>query len=208
MIFRMPRGLRPYSFVNGTSEVTFSNNTAPEGFRFKNFIVYGSNVDATMQEDEPSHGSKHTLKSVWFKWQAPCNATISVSTAGSVFDTAIAVYIPAFWDRIDITNEFGILLVVSRGNETTSDDIVWNQDRTSAVLFNAAAGQLYLIAVGGYNGSQGSFTLNGTVRSWTPLPPYIPSVSSPYLILDRLGTPRCADCALHDRFTTIALACA
>jgi hypothetical protein len=160
-----------------------------------------------MELDEPSHGSKDTLKSVWFKWLSPANATIKISTQGSEFDTAIAVYISAAWDGIDVTNVFGLLEVVSRGHQTTSDDIWWNLDTTSEVTFNAVAGQIYFIAVGGFQGANGTFQLFGSVQSWIPLPIVLPTVSTPVLLLDRLGEPRCAACAWHDRFTTITLVC-
>ena len=65
-------------------------------FDFLNFSANGTNVLATMEEDEPSHGThssgigaatyKQTAASVWWKWTSPINATMRLTTLGSTFD--------------------------------------------------------------------------------------------------------------------------
>lgn len=47
---------------------------------------------ATKQPNEPDHASSAGGHSVWFKWRAPADGTIDVDTAGSDFDTLLAVY--------------------------------------------------------------------------------------------------------------------
>lgn len=89
---------------------------------FENFTASGTNVGATMEVDEPSHGSLETRASVWWRWVSPVNATIRVTTAGSSpCDTSIAVYVPAPWDGIRVTNAFGVH-AVSRGLRTDDEE--------------------------------------------------------------------------------------
>jgi hypothetical protein len=98
--------------VMGNSYPTTENGSE---FVFANFTATGTNIGAGMEVDEPSHGSLETRASVWWMWESPVNATMRVTTAGSSpCDTSIAVYVPAPWDGIRVTNAFGVH-AVSRG---------------------------------------------------------------------------------------------
>ena len=98
--------------VIGSSYPTTKNGSE---FVFANFTATGTNAGAGMEVDEPSHGSLETRASVWWMWVSPVNATMRVTTRGSSpCDTSIAVYVPAPWDGIRVTNAFGVH-AVSRG---------------------------------------------------------------------------------------------
>jgi hypothetical protein len=105
--------------------------------------VGGSNVGATKQPDEPYHWASTGGKSVWWTWQSPQSGTVTITTAGSSFDTVLAVY----------TGDS----VAALGLVANNDD---HTDSTSRVSFSATSGKVYHIAVDGYGGSTGSITLN------------------------------------------------
>ncbi|NBS34166.1 MAG: hypothetical protein EBS83_15505, partial [Planctomycetia bacterium] len=52
----------------------------------------GTNVDATAEPGEPVHHGVGGGKSVWWTWTAPAAGTVVIETAGSDFDTVLAVY--------------------------------------------------------------------------------------------------------------------
>jgi hypothetical protein len=111
--------------------------------------VSGSNANATKQSGEPNHAGEAGGKSVWWKFTAPTNGTLVISTSGSSFDTLLGVYTGS---------------VVSSLTTVTSNDDFGGM--TSEVSFSAIAGTVYLIAVDGYSGSQGEVTLS---IEWTHL---------------------------------------
>ena len=106
----------------------------------------GSSVAATKEPGEPSHGGNAGGASVWFRWVAPSSGTVTFNTAGTGFDTLLGVYTGS--------SVSGLTTVAS------NDDIQASVgNRTSAVTFNASAGTTYYIAVDGYSGASGSYTL-------------------------------------------------
>src|SRR5437667_9637109 len=56
-----------------------------------NVSTTGSNVGATKEVDEPDPNISGG-KSVWWTWTAPADGYLTISTAGSTFDTTLAVY--------------------------------------------------------------------------------------------------------------------
>jgi hypothetical protein len=52
----------------------------------------GSNVGASLEPSEPRHGSRPGGRSVWISWTAPSDGLATFSTAGSSFDTVLAIY--------------------------------------------------------------------------------------------------------------------
>jgi len=105
--------------------------------------VVGSNVGATWEAGEPFHWQTTGEQSVWWKWQAPASGLVTISTAGSSFDTILAAY---------------------TGSSVASLSLVANNDDygssvTSQVSFFAAAGTVYQIAVDGYGLESGSILL-------------------------------------------------
>jgi hypothetical protein len=108
----------------------------------KGTSVKASNVGATKEPGEPAHAGNAGGRSIWFRWTATSNGTVTFSTAGSSFDTTLGVYRG--------TSVSALARVAS------NDD--WN-GLTSRVSFNATADVTYMIAVDGYNAASGSVTL-------------------------------------------------
>lgn len=105
----------------------------------------GTNVNATRESGEPNIAGDAGGKSVWYTWTARASGTVSVSTAGSSFDTLLGVY--------------------TGGSVSTTTLVAANDDAsystlTSAVTFKAVAGTTYHIAVDGYGGASGSIALS------------------------------------------------
>ncbi|HEY5915558.1 MAG TPA: PPC domain-containing protein [Verrucomicrobiae bacterium] len=105
--------------------------------------VIGSNVGATWESNEPYHWDSTGIHSVWWKWQAPASGIVTISTAGSNFDTIMAAY---------------------TGSSVTTLSLVANNDdygaaTTSQITFFATAGTVYQIAVDGYDVASGNIRL-------------------------------------------------
>jgi hypothetical protein len=109
----------------------------------------GTNVGATKESGEINHllASPSSARSVWYQWQAPVSGTATISTAGSNFDTILAVY---------TGNSLNTLGFVA------NNDDVSGTNTSSLVTFTATAGVNYKIAVDGYN-NQGSGGDSGNI---------------------------------------------
>jgi hypothetical protein len=105
--------------------------------------VIGSNVGAWWENGEPYHWQTTGYQSVWWKWQAPTSGFVTISTAGSNFDTILAAYTGS--------SMAGLVLVAN------NDD--YGGYATSQISFFATAGTVYQIAVDGYGQSSGSIGL-------------------------------------------------
>ncbi len=105
-------------------------------------LVTGSNVGATWEAGEPFHWDSTGTQSVWWTWQAPQSGTVTISTAGSSFDTILAAY---------------------TGNSVSGLALVANNDDTggvtSQISYFATAGTVYQIAVDGYGAASGTIRL-------------------------------------------------
>lgn len=65
--------------------------------------VIGSNVEATKELPEPDHAGRPTGgKSMWWKWRPTVSGTVMFSTAGSSFDTVLAVYTGSAVDALTL----------------------------------------------------------------------------------------------------------
>jgi hypothetical protein len=118
-------------FANGTA-ITASLPTT----------VSGSNVYASKQSGEPYLGVSAGT-SVWWTWTAPATTAVTFATAGSSFDT---------------------LLAVGTGNSlSTMNWLAFNDDfsgaATSQVTIYAQSGTVYRILVDGVEGASGSISL-------------------------------------------------
>ena len=111
-----------------------------------NITAAGVNLLATMEADEPYLWNTDGGHSVWWTWTAPANGRVTISTAGSDYDTVMGVYTGS-----ELSN-----LVL----QAYSDDVNYPYILTSAVVFDVAAGTEYQIAVNGYYGSIGNIQLN------------------------------------------------
>jgi subtilase family serine protease len=105
----------------------------------------GSNVGATREAVEPAILRNRGGTSVWLVWTAPASGNVIISTAGSSFDTMLAVY-------------SGSSLATLRS--VAANDDVSAQNLSSAVTLNVVADQTYYIQIDGYNGATGNISLS------------------------------------------------
>lgn len=112
--------------------------------------VPGSNLNATQQAGEPVHAVAGTGHSIWYRWAPAYPARVTFSTAGSSFDTVIAVYTGG---------------AVNALTWVAANDNASALQATSSCSFIAAAGSDYAIAIDGANDEQGSVVLQ-----WTTMP--------------------------------------
>jgi hypothetical protein len=125
---------------------------ANDGFSAAQLIVTasvtltGTNLTATREAGEPAHAGSTSAATVWFRWTAPATREAALDTVGSDFDTVLAVY---------TGTALGNLALVA-----ANDDIEIGRTFQSCVRFAAQAGTTYLIALAGFEGAAGSYTLN------------------------------------------------
>lgn len=104
--------------------------------------IDGTNLEATKEGGEPDHAENSGGRSVWYRWTAPLSGAVLLDTCTSSFDTLLAAY---------------------RGDSVTaltpiaaSDDAC---DLGSRIAFQVNSGEEYRIAVDGFEGAVGTFTL-------------------------------------------------
>src|SRR5215208_2106221 len=117
-----------------------------------NATATGTNVNATKEAGEPNHASNAGGKSVWYKWTPQASGTTTINTAGSNFDTLLAVYTGGAVNSLS--------QVEKNDDENNAGGVI-----TSKLSFAATAGTTYRIAVDGYNlngagAEAGNITLN------------------------------------------------
>jgi hypothetical protein len=108
------------------------------------------NYYATQEVGEPEHGGPGG-SSVWYRWTAPSSGPATFDVCTSSFDTLLAVY----------TGDSVGGLTRSTQND---DDCGY----ASRVSFQATAGVVYSIALDGYYGEQGEFTLQWSRQPLLP----------------------------------------
>ncbi|MEP6901463.1 MAG: VCBS repeat-containing protein [Actinomycetota bacterium] len=131
-----------------------ANAAAPANDNFANaqaldLPVYNVGIDntqATGEVGEPNHaGASGALHSVWFKWTAPDNYSITIEAVGNL-DSTLAVYTG---------------VSVNALTQVAANDNVGNgQNKYSRVTFAAVAGTTYRIAVAGAGGAVGATILD------------------------------------------------
>jgi hypothetical protein len=141
-----------------------------------NVVVTGSNNNYTVEPNEPEHADKIGGHSGWISWLAPANGLVTLSTAGSSFDTLLAVY----------TLPPGTNQSLQRLDEDVSDDD-YGGLITSYVQFGVNSNRTYQIAVDGFNGAVGNIILQLNFLSLSNLQPTI--LSRPGDQALRLGEP-------------------
>jgi len=121
----------------------FANRTPITGI---DFTVFGYNLGATAEGAEPPHYGFFPVASVWWEWDNTAyTGPVYISTAGSTFDTRMAVY---------AGTGYGNLSLVADNDDVV--DLVYLQSR---VLFQANAGNRYQIVVDGFGTQRGSIQL-------------------------------------------------
>lgn len=108
-----------------------------------------STVGATKEEGEPNHAGQPGGASYWYSYTATNGGTIQFNSAGSTFDTILAVYTGS-------GASFSSLTSVGSGYTTN----YMEQGQPVVVLSNVNAGTKFFIAIDGYQGASGSAVLN------------------------------------------------
>ena len=104
----------------------------------------GSTASATREAGEPTHGGAGGSASIWYRWTAPTNGTLTVTTQGSTFDTLLGIYTGT--------------TIAGLARLADNDDAgggLW-----SRVAITVTSGTSYAIAIDGYGGTRGATTLN------------------------------------------------
>ncbi|GEM_PF-5799553 len=107
----------------------------------------GTNLDATSEPGEPNNAGVSGGKSVWWSWTAGATRTVTVTTAGSNFDSTLGVYTGSTVSSLSV--------VASNDDEDNAAGIL-----TSLVSFQAIAGQTYYISIDGWAGATGGIVLS------------------------------------------------
>jgi hypothetical protein len=93
---------------------------------------------------EPNHAGNAGGASVWYSWTTPSSGSVIIDTAGSSFNTLLAVYTGSTVSSLtSVASDNGSL-----GNGA------------SRVIFSTTSGTTYRIAVDGNNGAMGNVVLN------------------------------------------------
>jgi hypothetical protein len=129
--------------------------------------VSGSNVDASAEENEPSHtiyDDDEAIASVWYSWTPTANLPVAISTCGSTFPSSLAVYRGAALLGL---NE----VAAGSGGCPAGDD-------GNELEFSALAGTEYWIAVDSrVEDLEGTFALS--LADLTTIPPVTPAAQPP-----------------------------
>jgi hypothetical protein len=107
----------------------------------------GTTVGATKEAGEPDHGFNSGGHSVWYTWTAPGAGKLVVDTIGSTYDTTLGVY---------TGNAVDNLTMVPGGLNDDAPDL----RQLSRATISVNAGQTYQIAVDGFAGAAGNYSVN------------------------------------------------
>lgn len=113
-----------------------------------------SNRLAGREPGEPAHNESDSGNSVWWTWTAPANGWFSITTAGSDFDTVLAVYSGSTLSSLTLVGWNDDLDTLSESDESLA----------SRVRFLAEAGVSYSIAVEGYYDDEDTDLEWGSIR--------------------------------------------
>jgi hypothetical protein len=134
----------PYFYLRMGSNDDFESADTLEG---PGGSVTGSNLFASKEPGEPDHAGNAGGRSVWYRWKAPQGGKVAVDTAGSSFDTLLAVYRGATID--------GLLPIVASDGRQVGQGLV---------TFPATRGVEYMVAVDGLDGATGDIVLNWRIQ--------------------------------------------
>ncbi|MCW5556070.1 MAG: S8 family serine peptidase [Verrucomicrobiae bacterium] len=124
--------------------------------------VEGYSTNATKQFGEPNHAGNAGGKSVWYFYQPPGDGVLVLNTTNSTFDTLLAMY-----TGTAVTN----LTHIASNDDATDGEPGGISQIVQAVKSNT----VYYIAVDGYDGVSGFYTLN---YSFTPATVFYLTVGS------------------------------
>ncbi|MGV3663715.1 MAG: choice-of-anchor D domain-containing protein [Prosthecobacter sp.] len=121
----------------------------------------GSNSLSTFEAGEPIYPAVAGRKSVWWEWVSGTTGLVTITTAGSNYDTTLAIYSGT------ASPALGTLV-----NVGSNDD---HGGLSSTVTFNVSNGTRYYVQVNGYAGYEGSIMLNYPSPAAVNTPPVIVS---------------------------------
>ena len=144
---------------NGAVGTVVLNLNPPANDDFANALVVAGasggvssyTIGASKEPGEPAHAFDVGGHSVWYRWTAPLSGPVEFNTAGSTFDTTLAIYTG--------TNVTALSLVAANDDDTAAGL------HTSRLSFDADPGVTYQIAIDGYGGDFGNFNLNWNMVS-------------------------------------------
>jgi len=126
----------------------------------------GNTTLASRETGEPSHGDSSSTASVWYRWTAPSDGQLTVSTQGSGFDTLLGVYTGSAVNG---------LTTLAQNDDADVGGVVWSQ-----VNVAVTAGTTYAIAVDGWGGRRGGVSLIWNMAAASaPAPSPTPSPAQP-----------------------------
>ena len=134
-----------------TAQITVKAIAPPANDNFVNAaalklgqVTSATNVGATKETGEPNHAGDAGGHSVWWSVTPAVTEQIVISTAGSNFDTLLAVYSGNAVNSVSLAQ--------------SNDDTPFG-DGTSLLTFIATAGTTYHIAIDGKNGATGNISM-------------------------------------------------
>src|SRR5581483_10300948 len=120
----------------------------------------GSTEAASVEAGEPATpscaGGVAIGKTVWYRVVTEATGVVTASTAGSTFDTVLAIYTGSSLASL---------------HEIACNDDVSGDDTTSEVLFGAVAGETYFLQLGGFDAAAGKFELRLWLDTSRTAPP-------------------------------------
>ncbi|MCA9189929.1 MAG: hypothetical protein KDA99_30100, partial [Planctomycetales bacterium] len=105
---------------------------------------------ATRETNEPLHLGNPSVASVWYTWTAPAYGELRLSTAGSNFDTILALYTGTSVDS---------LTVLATNDDVDGGDLA-DGFGTSQISHIVQPGTTYRVALAGYDNQQGMAQLS------------------------------------------------
>lgn len=139
--------------------------------RTANGFASADNQDAGREPGEPDHLGRSGGKSMWLTWIPPADGIATISTAGSDFDTLVAVY----------TGDSLSNLAFVTGNDDAGPGLAGETE------FNATAGVPYHIVVDGFDRAVGQILLSWNLVAEGVTAPVIRQ--HPKNVVTTLGNP-------------------
>lgn len=140
------------AFANATA-ITLTNGNATS--------LKGYNTNATREAGEPRNATNPGAHSVWWRWTAPSNGSVTLDTKGSYFDSTLGVYTGT--------------TVAALTKVADNDDIDPGVVQASTVTFSVTTGTVYRFSVDGWDGDSAGLTLN---LNFTSVGGTLPSITS------------------------------
>ena len=130
------------------------------------FTYSGSNDEATGETGEvnynpdyPGEEDGSPLNTVWFSYTADTTGTAAFDTFGTQFDSTLAVYTASGTDAPSVTSLTPVAFN-DQLNDSSDAPPVSDNSSNAYVSFAATAGTTYYLAVDGYSGGSGNYSLS------------------------------------------------